>query len=371
MDISAVGTVTEVIGDDIYAFGHSFNADGPVRLPLAAAKVKGRVASMEKPFKIASAGEILGTFLGDQHTAIYGRMGETPPSIPVEVKVTRPECTETYRYEVAQHPTLTPLMAAATIESSLVAQKKMPDRNTIHYTVDVDYGEPGRYRSENMVSASAGMATMAALVGDVAAPIAGLAAGPQGPLYPKAIKAEIKLTPKMNLARILDAKLLTPTVRPGQTAQIGVRFRSATGRVFTRAYMMDIPAGATPGTYRLTASSWQQHLAKLKDEQPDLFNPNSLGDLMGLLNLIGGTRQDRLYLRLVPENGAGLSVAGQGMPDLPGHWRQVLSDSAGSAAKPDYVEAAVKQVPLEFALTGVAEFELEVKNASTSAMLIP
>ncbi len=371
MDISAVGTVTEVIGDDVYAFGHSFNADGPVELPLAAAEVKGRVASMERPFKIASAGPILGTFLGDQHTAIYGRLGQVPPSIPVEVKVTRPEYTQTFHYNVAEHPMLTPLMAAATIQSSLMAQKKLPERNTIHYTVDVDYGDSGRYRSENMVSASAGMATMSTLVGDVAAPVAGLASGPQGPVYPKAIKAEITLTPQMNLARIQDAKLLTPTVGPGQLAQIGVRFQNATGRTFTRCYMMEIPAGAAPGTWRLTAGSWQQHLRQLSKEQPDLFNPQTLHDLLDLLNLIGGTRQDRLYLRLVPKTGTGLSVAGQGMPDLPGYWRDVLADSAGSAAKPGYVEATVKQAPLEFALTGMAEFELEVKNPSGSSMLIP
>ncbi len=371
MDISAIGTVTEVLGDDVYAFGHSFNADGAVSLPLASAEVKGRVASMEKPFKIAAAGDILGTFLGDQHTAIYGRMGQMPPSIPVEVKVTRPECTQTYHYHVAQHPFLTPLMVAATIEASLVAQKKMPDRNTIRYTVDVDYGQPGRYRSENLVSASAGMQSMSVLVGDIAAPLAGLATGPLGPIYPKTIKAEIILTADMHLAKILDAKLLTPTVHPGNLAQIGVRYQSADGRIFTRSYTMEIAAGTTPGRYRLTAGSWQQHLTKLRAEQPDRFDPRSVADIMELLNLVGATRQDRLYMRLVPQDGAGLSIAGQGMPNLPSHWEKVLADSAGSGAKPDYVEATVKQIPLEFALSGSADFELNVEKLANSAMLIP
>jgi hypothetical protein len=371
MDVSAVGTVTEVLGNDVYAFGHSFNADGAVSLPLAVAEVKGRVASMEKPFKIASAGEIIGTFLGDQHTAIYGRMGQVPPSIPVEVTVKRPESTQTYHYRVAQHPFLTPMMTAAVIESSLVSQKKMPDRNTIRYTVDVDYGLPGRYRSENLVSAATGMQTMSTLVGDIAAPVAGLTTGPQGPIYPKTIKAEITLTADMHLAKILDAKLLTPTVYPGGIAQVGVRYQGGDGKIFTRSYTMNIPTGAAPGRYRLSAGSWQQHLSKLRTEQPNLFDPHSLDEMMGLLNLVGATRQDRLYLRLVSQEGAGLSVAGQGMPNLPGHWGKMLADSAGSAAKPDYVEATVKQIPLEFALSGAAEFELNVEKIASSAMLIP
>lgn len=371
MDVSAVGTVTEVLGNDVYAFGHAFNADGAVNLPLAIAEVKGRVASMEKPFKIASAGEIIGTFLGDQHTAIYGRMGQVPPSIPVEVTVKRPEYTQTYHYRVAQHPFLTPLMTAATIESSLVSQKKMPDRNTLRYTVDVDYGQPGHYRSENLVSAATGMQTMSMLVGDVAAPVAGLTTGPQGPIYPKAIKAEITLTADMHLAKILDAKLLTPIVHPGGLAHIGVRYQSGDGRIFTRSYSMNIPADAAPGRYRLSAGSWQQHLANLRKEQPNLFDPHTLDEMMDLLNLVGATRQDRLYLRLVSQDGAGLSVAGHGMPNLPGHWGKMLADSAGSAAKPNYVEATVKQIPLEFALSGAAEFELNVEKLAGTAMLIP
>ena len=160
----------------------------------------------------------------------------------------------------------------------------MPDRNTIRYTVDVDYGMPGRYRSENLVSASAGMATMSVLVGDVAAPIAGMAAGPQGPIYPKTIKAEITLTADMHLAKILDAKLLTPTVHTGETAQIGVRYQGADNKVFTRSYTMPIPTTAASGRYRLTAGSWQQHLTKLRAEQPDRFDPHSLADMMELFN---------------------------------------------------------------------------------------
>ncbi len=371
MDMSAVGTVTDVIGKDVFAFGHSFNADGPVHLPLAAATVKGRVASMEKPFKIAAAGPILGTFEGDEQTGMVGELGRTPPSIPVTVKVIRPESTKTYHYHVAEHPVLTPLMAAATIEASLVAQKKLPDRNSIRYAVDVDFGKPGRYRAENMVSATAGMASLTTFVGDVAAPVAGLTAGARGPVYPKAIRAEVTLTPDVRLAKVLDARLLRPNVHPGDTAHIGVRFQKADGTVFMRSYTMKIPASATPGKYHITAACWQQHLQKLRSEQPDLFDPHTLGQMLDLMNLVGATRQDQLYLRLVPREADGLSVGGHGLPNLPSTWAKVLSDSAGSAARPDYVEATVKQIPLEFALSGAAGFDLNVVRPKATAMLVP
>jgi len=43
VDMSAVGTCTEVIGKHVLAFGHSFNSEGRVSLPLAGGAVQGGV----------------------------------------------------------------------------------------------------------------------------------------------------------------------------------------------------------------------------------------------------------------------------------------------------------------------------------------
>ncbi len=40
-DISAVGTCTEVIGDKVVGFGHSFNGEGSISLPFGSGSIQG------------------------------------------------------------------------------------------------------------------------------------------------------------------------------------------------------------------------------------------------------------------------------------------------------------------------------------------
>jgi len=371
LDISAAGTVTDVVGREVFAFGHSFDAGGSVRLPMAAAEVQGRVASLYRSFKITSAGEVLGTFLADQYTAMAGRLGEPPPAISVQVTVAWPEARRCYRYNIVEHPTMTPIMAGIALEASLLAYRNLPDRNTVRYTLDVDLGKAGRYRVQNLVSDTAGFASTMTVVGDLAAPLASLATGPYGPVFPEAIRAEVAIEPKLRLARILDAELLTPKVRPGQALRLRVRFQTYEGQTSAQVYELTVPANAAVGRYRVIACSWRQHLQRLRMEQPDRFDPRSLSDVVDLLNLVGSIREDRLYLRLLPQKPTGLSISGRGLPDLPPFWQEVLTDSSGLAAKPRYVEALVKQVPLDFVLVGSAEFPLTVQKAAPAGRTLP
>ncbi|MHC4497600.1 MAG: SpoIVB peptidase S55 domain-containing protein, partial [Planctomycetota bacterium] len=76
-DITAdvVGTVTEVVGDKVYGFGHSFLGYGAIDLPMATGQVHTVVSSMFRSFKFASADEIVGALTTDESTAIYGQIG--------------------------------------------------------------------------------------------------------------------------------------------------------------------------------------------------------------------------------------------------------------------------------------------------------
>jgi hypothetical protein len=51
---SAVGTVTDIVGDRVFAFGHGFYGDGAVELPMGPAYVNTVVASLFASFKVSS-----------------------------------------------------------------------------------------------------------------------------------------------------------------------------------------------------------------------------------------------------------------------------------------------------------------------------
>jgi len=92
------GTVTEVVDDKVYGFGHSLFGYGLVDLPMATAKVHTVVSSIASSFKLASVGETVGALEIDEAAGIIGQIGARAKTIPLTIRVerfndTEPACT--------------------------------------------------------------------------------------------------------------------------------------------------------------------------------------------------------------------------------------------------------------------------------------
>ena len=59
-EVGATGTVTEVDGNRVYAFGHPFYQLGPTQFPMTRAHVLTVLPSLAASQKIASTGEVVG-----------------------------------------------------------------------------------------------------------------------------------------------------------------------------------------------------------------------------------------------------------------------------------------------------------------------
>ena len=70
--MGATGTVTEVIGNRVYAFGHPFFNLGPIAFPMTKAYVHTLLPSMTSSIKIATTGDVIGTVHQDRATTIAG-----------------------------------------------------------------------------------------------------------------------------------------------------------------------------------------------------------------------------------------------------------------------------------------------------------
>lgn len=87
----AIGTVAYTDADRVWAFGHAFEESGARRLFLQDAYVYRvinnpvQLADAVTTYKLASLGHTLGTISNDTTTAVAGRTGAPPPSIPVRV----------------------------------------------------------------------------------------------------------------------------------------------------------------------------------------------------------------------------------------------------------------------------------------------
>jgi len=177
VDLGAVGTVTEIDGDRLLAFGHPVLGLGPVDWPLLAAEITAIVASRQVPFKLANTGDIvLGRVDQDRPAAVAARLGAAPDLLGVTLTVATDDRSTTLRFEVVRDPALWPtLVAVATLEGIDRARTRVGEGTaTVHWDIAFRDG-PGLRLAETVVDA-ADVTTAAARL--TRAPLALLAANP-------------------------------------------------------------------------------------------------------------------------------------------------------------------------------------------------
>lgn len=93
IEAGAVGTVTYVDGDRVWAFGHPFDNAGRRALLMAGAWVHGVVGSPltienATPYKLASITQVVGAITDDRPSGISGLLGPAPHTFPLTVRLT-------------------------------------------------------------------------------------------------------------------------------------------------------------------------------------------------------------------------------------------------------------------------------------------
>jgi len=81
MDMTAIGTVTEVLGDGCWGVWHPFFLGGEVSLPMGSGYIHSVIANLVIVFKLGSALKVQGTLHADQVMGVAGKIGEAPATI--------------------------------------------------------------------------------------------------------------------------------------------------------------------------------------------------------------------------------------------------------------------------------------------------
>ena len=73
IELTAVGTCTETVGDEIFGFGHPFQGEGHIELPVGSGSVATVVANYLTSFKLGFLSKPMGTLTTDQIVGVAGR----------------------------------------------------------------------------------------------------------------------------------------------------------------------------------------------------------------------------------------------------------------------------------------------------------
>jgi hypothetical protein len=324
-DFSAVGTVTHIDKDAVYAFGHPFFGIGPVDFPMRRAWVYDVFPSLNQSFKIASAHDTIGRFQQDRATGISGKLGPGPRMIPVKVSLqNRPGVKQDYSFSVVQDDLFTPLTVYASVLSVLQGQERVAGASTVSLDATVTFSTlPALHLRDQFADGQPGA----------------LAAGLVGSAISFVMNNEFRRVSLESVTVNLTAKEAQETavierawlerdgpVHPGATVPMKVALRTFRGEEVIVPIPVEVPLGLTPGRSVIFVSDGAVLSQAEQREMRQAFIPKNLDQIVRAVNSI--RRSTQIYVRLQRfEEGA--AVSGNLLPGLPPSMMQVLGASEG------------------------------------------
>jgi hypothetical protein len=349
VEMSGIGTVTFVQGNQVLAFGHPMLMLGPTALPMTGAEVHALFPSQNTSFKLAGVTGQLGSIVQDRYAGIAGTLGKEPPMVPISVTLTSGRDRETvFEYEIAEDSLITPIMLYLSLLEILSTSEKQAG----DITLDMQAGSQIRLEGglnvqlENLFS---GEQSELMASGIVAYMTYLLMNNPDRPSRVEGIDLTLKYSDSIQLATIERIWVDKYKVAPGETVPLYVVVRPFRGDPFTEVLSLEIPEEAAEGKAILQVGDAATLSRMEVQSSGSSFQPTSLEQLIFLLNRI--RTNNNIYATLIrPDSGA--FVAGHRLPNLPPSVATLLLSDEGE-------EAGARRMRLR----GILEVESETRYA--------
>ena len=358
IDMTAVGTCTEVLGNKVYGFGHPFTGEGPVTLPMCGGQVNGIIANLVTSFKLGTASEASGTLQADHISGIAGQLGEPPLTAPIKLHVsyTDKSFDQTFNFQAAIHPRFTPLLATSAIFASLSSARELPQHNTINYRMRLDFGEGRQLQLANVLTnVDPQMFFM-----EFNAPVSTIVENPFERLLIKGIEADIQVSGENSDVQILQASAPRLTYRPGEKINLSMALRPFRGADFEQPLDYTMPEDIADGAYQLVISDLPRYLADEQVANPYRFTAGNIKQVFTALNELAALRCDTFYLRLV-QNDTGVAVGRAPLPHLPASQRQMLIGSGRADITP-VMNTQTRTIASKWVVNGAAQLTIQVSR---------
>ncbi len=314
ISMSISGTVTEVIGDKVYAFGHFLLGYGQIDLPLATAKVHTVVSSIASSFKLASVTETVGALTIDEAAGVVGQLGLQAKTIRLTIRIDRYNDTEKRQYNcrLANNRMLSPFYLRMAVAGAASQLGDLPPEHMIEYQVDIGIKDAESVTFENV---SSGMG-LNEVVMECYSAIGLLMNNPYEEVDIESIDIDIRIISRSIVSHIWSVDLSDSKVKAGQSIEIGVVLESVLAGKKQYQWSLEIPEDLVPGKYQLTVCGYRDYEQFLVKAVPHRFIPQSLPGLIEALNNSLQIDRDKLYCLLTLPSG-GVIIEKAELPDLP------------------------------------------------------
>jgi len=361
MSIGAEGTVTEVDGNRVYAFGHRFLAVGDTELPFARAEVLALLPNLSSSFKISSPLQWMGTITQDRSTAISGELGRKAATVPVAITVKDGRRAPlAYRMQMVNDRVLSPFIIQMAVYSTLDATERTLGLGsyTVRGAVEFQNGLPP-LKLDNTYAGDFNVPLQAST--GVTSPLSYLMSAGFDSLKMKNITLEVTASERKRALQIDQITASRKEARPGDTIDLTVTLTGENGVEIDKNVRYRIPIGAPAGTWNFTVTDGSS--ANLLDYQQLVGTAQK--SPTQLLSFLNSLRPNvNAYLRVWRADPAYL-VQGQDLPDPPPSLGLILAKAQTAQAALLARTSKIDELPVEtgdMVVSGAKSVAVEVKE---------
>lgn len=350
--LAAGGTVTEVRGDRLWAFGHPFLGAGATLMPLARAHVVAVLPSLMSSFKFFTAGQPIGAVVADRKDGIVGRLGYDAPMVPIRVTVG----AESYAFRAIRHPVLLPLLTAFLSQAGQGVDGRTFGDQTVASRIEVRYPD---YDPVVVTSTFSGAQAAAEASGFAAAVVAYLENTPFDRTDIESIDIRLERVEEIEAAVILEVVPERRIVSPGEDVDVRFRIQPYRGAEVVFNLMLQIPSGLSEGRIDLVGAdgaAWTAYDLQMRPLMPANFADE--------VRLVNSLQPSTTLVAALERRELGIAVAGGSLSAPPSIVLQLRSALGPNLETVSYAVFAKKELEIPMAVAGAQRIQLTVRKGT-------
>ncbi|MGB9893084.1 MAG: SpoIVB peptidase S55 domain-containing protein [Candidatus Saccharicenans sp.] len=358
LDLTAVGTVTYVDGNQILALGHPFYNLGAVDYGLTKAEVLAVVPSLETSFKLATTGQLIGRVSQDRSSGVLAEVGRFPHYIPINIELQdSPTRKKQFKLKIVNDQILSPALINVGLSTLISTEQRSYGNLSVDFEADIYLDQGMNVHLEDLFSGNLDNPTTN-LSGLVAAVVYLLKNNEFQEVGINQIDLKVRALEQIRTATLEKVLLDKYEVAPGEVMKIRVYFRTLSNELKTEEVEFSappLPPGSEFDLIVAEASYIQQlerGLYRLQD-----FTPRNLSQLVRILSNL--RKNNRIYFKVVAPR-SGLFLKGEELPNLPPSYKNMFTSP----------RAATTNLT-EISRSTLSEYQLPVPYVFKGALTIP
>ena len=361
LNMSAIGTVTYVDEDKILAFGHPLYGLGSVEYSMVKAQVITVVPNLSTSFKISTTGAQIGTFFQDRPSGMFGKVGNFPNMIPVNIKMLNSTGDiKEFKLSVVNDKILTPFLVNVAASNVIAAEERALGDLSIEFSGDIYLENGMNVHLEDLFSGNFD-ASIVEISNLLTAVVFFLVNNEFRDLNIHKIDLLVHAEAEPKFTYLEKVWLDKYDASPGEQIQIELYTRNFRGETIAQkgAFITPhLPSGSE--FYVVVADSESMRQLEASQYRMQTFVPRSLNQLLRILN--NQRKNNRIYVKIIASK-PGLFLKGEEMPNLPETMKSMFSSPRSATSSPTELDKSTLmyyQLPVPYVFRGLAVIPVKI-----------